>query len=68
GDDRVSLGEPIYRYKPSKVRDGHGGWTETAITPITIYGVIEVHENATSVILDIDADVKVGDLLRLRLN
>lgn len=68
GDDRVSLGEPIYRYKPIKVKDGHGGFTVTGGTPITLYGVVQVHENATSVILDIDADVEIGDLLRLRLD
>ncbi len=62
------LRDAWYRYRPVSVRDGHGGKADsiTGVTPLTFYGTMHVHDAEESIILEGEADVDIGDLIRLR--
>jgi len=64
----LKLREAWYRYRPIKVRDGFGGLTESVsgVTPVTMYGVMRIHDTEEVIILQKNDDVLVGDLFRLR--
>jgi len=59
----MSLKFPITRYRPAKTADGEGGFTEVLGAGITIYGIIQIHQNKTSLLCDPNEDVKVNDVL-----
>jgi len=59
----MSLKIPISRYRPTRVSDSEGGWTETLGTALTIYGAIRLHENKTMLACDRHEDVRDGDIL-----
>lgn len=63
-----SLKQPWYRYRPIKVRDGRGGSTETFSDAqrITVFGVMRVHDTYEEIIVEGEADVRIGDAMRLR--
>jgi len=67
-----SLKQPWYRYRPVKVRRTGGGRRATfdetisGVTPVTIYGVMRVHDTFEEIIVEGDAEVLVDDHLRLR--
>jgi hypothetical protein len=64
----MKLREAWYRYRPVTVRDGYGGATESVagVTPVTMYGVMRIHDTEEVIIMQRHDDVIVGDLLRLR--
>jgi len=57
---------PCYKYRPTRVRDGVGGSTETLGTPITIYGAIQVDKRETTLIVNADEDVDRNDIIVVR--
>ena len=54
---------PVQRYRPEKEADGEGGFTETLSSSITVYGTIQMHENAPKLLIDWHEDVVPGDVL-----
>ncbi len=57
---------PVYRYRPTRVRDGVGGSTESLGTPTTIYGALEVGKTETTMTVNKDADVNRNDVIVVR--
>jgi len=64
----LKLREAWYRYRPVKVGDGLGGFAESVsgVTPITIFGVMRIHDTEEVILVQKHDDVIVGDLIRLR--
>lgn len=56
-------GYPVARYRPTRTPDGEGGFTEALGTGLTVYGTIEFHSDKTSLLLDAEEDVLVGDII-----
>jgi len=68
-----TLRDPYFRYRPVNVRGSgpHGRRAEfiesiTGVVPITVYGTMRVHDDQTQIVLERDADVRIGDLMCLR--
>ncbi len=57
---------PVYRYRPTKVRDGVGGSTESLGTPITIYGALKVDANEVRLVVNNYADAVKNDIVAVR--
>jgi len=57
---------PVYRYRPTRVRDGVGGSTEVLGTPITVYGALTVNAGEVVLIVDAGEDVLVKDIIAVR--
>ena len=57
---------PLKKYRPTRIRDGVGGFTEVYGTATTIYGVVRVHSAETQLIFMIDTDVKPGDIVAVK--
>ena len=53
----------ITRYRPTKIADGEGGFTETLGTGLTIFGAWRIHENHVASTVDNSEDVLVSDIL-----
>lgn len=59
----MPLAYPFNRYRPTRVSDGEGGFTETLGTPAVIYGILESNKNQTTALIDLYEDVKIGDII-----
>lgn len=57
--------QPLDKYRPTKTTDGEGGFTDALGTATTIYGSIEIHKETTSLVVDKDEDVIVGDFIKV---
>jgi hypothetical protein len=53
----------LYLYRPARVSDGAGGFTETLGDATELYGWLEIQANRTLLIYERAADVRVGDLV-----
>ncbi len=56
---------PLERFRPTKVDDGEGGFTETLGDAVTLYGDIRIHKGETTVIHSRHSDVKPEDIVRI---
>ena len=59
----MPLPYPLKRYRPTRVSDGEGGFTETLGTGAVIYGIIEANSNQTTALIELYEDVKMDDIL-----
>jgi len=57
---------PIKRYRPTRARDGVGGFSEALGEATTIYGVVRVDESGTRMIFNLHTDVRPGDIVAVR--
>jgi len=57
------IGAPFRFYRTVKTSDGEGGYTESGTLLGTYFGTLSVHENVTTINLDVDEDVIIGDLV-----
>lgn len=57
---------PVNRYRPTRVRDGVGGWTVALGTPVVIYGALQVDKTETIMVVNSDADVLINDVLSVK--
>ena len=54
---------PYDIYRPTRIPDDEGGYTESYADPTDIWGTITVYENETQMHVDIREDVLVSDIL-----
>ncbi len=60
----MALGNPLTRYRPTRTADGEGGWSESFVqATYAFFGVLKLHQNRVSVLLDWYEDVRVGDYI-----
>ena len=57
---------PVNRYRPTRIRDGTGGWTDVLGVPVIIYGALQVHKTETLMVVNSGEDVKVNDILSVK--
>jgi len=56
---------PLLRYQPTRVSDGHGGFTASLGTPTTIYGAMKIYKSETYLIISKQTDLNVGDIVEI---
>ena len=54
---------PCIRYRPGKVSDGEGGYTESYQAPVTMYVGTVLDKEELKVSLDASEDIRAGDVL-----
>ena len=54
---------PYKRYRPTKVSDGEGGFSETLGASSTLYGDVRYHEAETRMVVRKNSDVQIGDVV-----
>jgi len=58
--------QPLAVYRAVRTSDGQGGYTESVPALVTtVWGTIEVYENETTIIIDSEEDVIVGDIIQV---
>jgi len=58
--------QPLAVYRAVRTDDGQGGYTEGAPALLTtVWGTIKVYENETTIIIDSEEDVIVGDIIQV---
>ena len=57
---------PIKLYRPTRVKDNAGGFTEVLGSATTIYGVVRVDESGTQMVFNLHTDVRPGDVVAVR--
>ncbi len=59
----MPLPYPFNRYRPTRVPDGDGGFSETLGTATVLFGILEANKTQITMIVELYEDVKINDIV-----